>query len=179
MATIGTPCRLGRILTQTYLIELFHQSQSMILDTLAQADRYAPIHPGFAAAFQFLRTAKFADLATGRNEIDGDRLYVVMNRQPGRGRADAKFEAHRRYIDIQFGISGTDVMGWRALADCTRPTAAFDDSKDVWFFEDPAETWLVVPPGSFAIFYPDDVHAPLGGTGDLVKAVVKVAVDYR
>ncbi len=150
----------------------------MILDTLSQASRYTPLHPGFAAAFEFLRTAKLADLAAGRHEIDGDRLYVVMNRQPGRGRTDAKFEAHRRYIDIQFGISGTDEIGWRALSACSQPTGPFDETKDVWFFQDPAETWLVVPPQSFAIFYPEDVHAPLGGTGDLVKAVVKVAVDF-
>ena len=150
----------------------------MILDQLTLASRYSALHPGFAAAFEFLRTANLADLAAGRHEIDGDRLYVVMNRQPGRGRAGAKFEAHRRYIDIQVGVSGTDEIGWRALADCSQPTAAFDEAKDVGFYQDAAETWLVVPPKSFAIFYPDDVHAPLGGTGDLVKAVVKVAVDF-
>lgn len=150
----------------------------MILDTIANASRYTAIHPGFAAAFEFLRTANLADLAAGRHEIDGDRLYVVMNRQPGRGRAGAKFEAHRRYIDIQFGVSGTDEMGWLPLADCSQPAAPFEESKDVGFFTDSAQTWLTVPAGSFAIFFPEDVHAPLGGTGDLVKAVVKVAVDF-
>jgi YhcH/YjgK/YiaL family protein len=150
----------------------------MILDQLSRASHYTAIHPGFAKAFEFLRTTKLDDLAAGRHEIDGDRLYVVMNRQPGRGRSGAKFEVHRRYIDIQFGISGTDEMAWLALPECSQPDGAFDEQKDVGFFKDSPQTWLVVPPGSFAIYFPQDVHAPLGGTGDLVKAVVKVAVDW-
>ena len=150
----------------------------MILDQLSEANRYAAIHPGFAAAFEYLRTANLNDLAAGRHEIDGDCMYVVINRQPGRGHAGAKFEAHRRYIDIQYGISGTDEMAWRALPACSQPAGPFDEQKDVGFFQDPAQTWLVVPPGSFAIFFPNDVHAPLGGQGDLVKAVMKVAVDW-
>lgn len=151
----------------------------MILDQLSQASLYEKLHPGFAAAFEYLLTANLSELAAGRHEIDGDRLYVVINRQPGRSRSGAKFEVHRKYIDVQFGISGTDEIGWKALADCTQPTDTFDATKDVGFFQDAAQTWLVVPPNSFAIFYPTDVHAPLGGTGDLVKAVVKVAIDFQ
>lgn len=151
----------------------------MILDQLSQSAHYIRLHPGFAAAFQYLKTAKLDDLPAGRHEIDGDRMYVVINRQAGRSRDGAKLEAHRRYIDVQFGISGTDEIGWRALADTTQPSAPFDEAKDLGFYNDRPQTWLVVPPGSFAIFQPQDVHAPLGGTGDLVKAVVKVAVDYE
>ncbi|MES2793860.1 MAG: YhcH/YjgK/YiaL family protein [Planctomycetota bacterium] len=151
----------------------------MILDQLSQAGRYVATHPGFAAAFEYLRTANLAELTAGRHEIDGDRMYVVINRVPGRGRAEAQFECHRRYIDIQFGVSGTDNIAWRALADCSQPTAEFEEARDVGFFQDTAETWLVVPPGSFAIFFPEDVHAPLGGQGDLVKAVMKIAVDWK
>ncbi|MDB5337809.1 MAG: tabA [Planctomycetaceae bacterium] len=151
----------------------------MILDQLVRADLYAAIHPGFASAFEFLRTANLSEMSAGRHEIDGDRMYVVINRMPGRGREGAKFEVHRKYIDIQFGISGTDEMAWLALPDCTQPIAPFEVEKDMGFFKDAAETWVVVPPGSFAIFFPQDVHAPLGGKGDLVKAVVKVAVDWK
>lgn len=160
-------------------VSLIQQSSIMILDQLSVADRYAAMHPGFAAAFKYLRTANLGDLTAGRHEIDGDRMYVVINRQSGRGRAGAKFEAHRRYIDIQYGISGTDEMAWLARADCSQPAGPFDEPKDVGFYLDQAQTWLTVPPGSFAIFYPEDVHAPLGGEGDLVKAVVKVAVDWE
>ena len=151
----------------------------MILDQLSQADMYTGVHPGFAAAFNYLRTADLHSLTAGRHEIDGERLYVVVNRVPGKGREGAKFEVHRRYIDIQFCVSGTDEMAWRALPSCSKPTAEFNEEHDYCLYEDAAETWLTVPPGSFAIFFPQDVHAPLGGQGDLVKAVMKVAVDWK
>lgn len=150
----------------------------LILDRLTEADRYSATHPGFAAAFHYLRTTDFTNMAAGRHEVDGDRMFVVINRQPGRGRDGAKFESHRRYIDVQFTISGTDEMAWRSLDSCSQPTGPFDEQKDFLLYKDPADTWIIVPPGSFAVFFPQDVHAPLGGTGDLVKAVMKVAVDW-
>jgi len=151
----------------------------LILDRLTEAERYYGTHPGFAAAFQYLRMTDFSRLPTGRNEVDGDRMFVVINRQPGRGRDGAKFESHRRYIDIQLTLGGTDEMAWRPLDQCSQPTAPFDEQKDIVFYQDPAETWLTVHPGTFAVFFPQDVHAPLGGTGDLFKAVMKVAVDWN
>lgn len=118
-------------------------------------------------------------MKAGRHEVDGDRMFVVINREPGRGHGGAKFESHRRYIDIQLTLGGTDEMAWRALDTCAAPAEPFNEQKDVGFYQDPAETWLTVPPGTFAVFFPQDVHAPLGGTGDLFKAVMKVAVDWK
>lgn len=151
----------------------------MILDRLSEADRYVGVHPGFAAAFQYLRNTDFSQLPTGRNEVDGERMYVVINRQPGRGHQGAQFESHRKYIDIQLTLGGTDEMAWQALDACKQPIGPFNDQKDIVFYQDVAETWVTVPPGTFAVFFPSDVHAPLGGTGDLFKAVMKVAVDWK
>ena len=52
----------------------------------------------------------------------------------------------------------------------TKPkTSAFGDKPDLWFS---------LPPGSFAIFFPSDAHAPLAGAGKTMKAVVKIAVKW-
>lgn len=150
----------------------------MILDRLDLASRYESIHPGFAAGFEYLRSTNLIEMAAGRHEVDRDRMYVVINREVGRGRDGAKFESHRRYIDIQLTLSGTDEIAWRALSDCHKPTSPFDVAKDYVLYDDPKETWLIIPPGSFAIFYPEDVHAPLGASCELIKAVLKVAVDW-
>jgi YhcH/YjgK/YiaL family protein len=137
------------------------------------------MHPGFARAFAFLAATDFAPLPGGRHDIDGDRIYVSIDRQDGRGDEGARLEAHRRYIDIQYTIAGDERIGWMPLARCAVPDGAFDEKKDIGFFADRPTTWLAVPPGSFAIFFPHDAHAPLAGQGLLQKAIVKIAVDFQ
>ena len=149
----------------------------MILDTLAESARYAALHPGFPRAFAFLAATDLTALPPGRHALDGDRMYVSIDHKDGRGREGARLEAHRRYIDIQFTIDGDEQIGWMPLAACGSPAAGFDESKDVGFFDVAVTTWLAVPPGSFAVFFPDDAHAPLAGRGPLKKAIVKIAVE--
>jgi biofilm protein TabA len=150
----------------------------MIIETLAHASRLAGLHAGFGAAFEFLTTADLARLEPGRHDLDGDRLFVLINHAAGRGEDAARLEAHRRYIDIQFTIDGDELIGWMPVPRCTAPVGAFDEGKDIIFFDDRPSTFVAVPPGSFTIFYPHDAHAPLAGSGAIKKAVVKVAVDW-
>jgi YhcH/YjgK/YiaL family protein len=153
----------------------------MILDRLENASRYFALNAGFAQACDYLRRTDFTNMTPGRNEIDGDRLYVMLNKGFGRGREAVRLEAHRKYIDIQFTITGPDDIGWRPLAMCGQIHTAFDPQKDFGLFSDTPEIWVSVPPGCFTIFFPDDAHAPMGAPTDcqLLKAVMKVAVDYK
>ena len=149
----------------------------MLIDYLQNADRYSRLHSRFAGGFAFLRRADVAQLPDGRHEIDGERLFAVVSRDQGRGREQSLLEAHRRYIDIQFVISGEDCIGWLPIADCSRVSSPYDAEKDLEFFFDRPTTWLAVTPGRFAVFYPEDAHAPLATRGPIHKAVVKVAVN--
>jgi YhcH/YjgK/YiaL family protein len=147
----------------------------MILDTIQNAERYYCMHPGFKAAFEWLKGQTGARLPAGRKDLDGARLYANVITEGGRGQARAKFETHRRYIDIQFVVEGFDLMGWRHL-DATMKGKGFDTAKDVELFEDRPEWWVPVPAGHFAIFFPEDAHAPMAGEGPMYKLVAKVEV---
>lgn len=151
----------------------------MILDRLDNADRYVALNPALAAAFAFLRRAGVDRLPLGRQEIDGDRVYAIVAKDKGRRRDEAKLEAHRRYIDIQFVVTGTDEMGWKDLASCREPPVPYDAKKDFVLLEDRPDSWVAVGPGTFAVFFPEDAHAPLVGTGVIHKVIVKVAVSNR
>jgi YhcH/YjgK/YiaL family protein len=150
----------------------------MILDDLQEADRYAALHPGFAAAFDFLRHAPLMELEVGRTEIDGTRLFVIIGRDLGRGHERARLEAHRQYIDIQYVISGHEQIGWKTTSACQGIDLPYNAERDIAFFTDRPETWVAVEPKNFVILYPQDAHAPLAGAGEMHKAVVKVAVDW-
>jgi len=148
----------------------------MILDYLDNWERYAVLHPGFPAAFEFLKRKDLADLSAGRHPLDGGRLFALVVQQDGRGRDKAKLETHRRYIDIQLTVTGADDIGWKPAARCSSYDQEYDDEKDVTFFSDEPDGWVTTSPGTFGIFFPEDAHAPLGGTGLIHKVVVKVAV---
>src|SRR5262245_57743243 len=105
----------------------------MIFDDLKFADRYAALHPGFAAGIAALRRPDLASLEVGRHVLDGDRLSVIIGRDAGRGHSGARLEAHRRYIDIQYVISGREEIGWRPTAECSRISEAYSDERDILF----------------------------------------------
>ncbi|MFN0195686.1 MAG: YhcH/YjgK/YiaL family protein [Planctomycetaceae bacterium] len=148
----------------------------MILDSLANADRYADVHPLFQRAFDYLRQADWQNLAEGKHVIDGEKLYVMMQRGTGRGKEGAKLEVHRRYIDIQYTIQDADEIGWKGLADCRDVEMEYTAAGEAALYSDRPESWLHVPAGHFAIFFPEDAHAPLGTAGKFTKAVMKVEV---
>jgi YhcH/YjgK/YiaL family protein len=148
----------------------------MIFDRLENAERYCAAHPAFAAAFAFLRRPDLAALPEGRIALDDDKLFALLQRPAGKPRAAARLEAHRKYADIQFVISGHEEYGWRALADAPPATEDFKPDNDVAFYAGQPAIWLPAPPGSFAIFFPEDLHAPLVSAGPLHKVVIKVRV---
>ena len=150
----------------------------MILDTVANEKHLVKLHPGFGPALKYLRATNLAELPAGRQEIDGARLYAIVIRGSGQGLKGAKLEAHRRYIDIQYCVSGSDVIGWKPIGACRDPEQAYDEQKDLQFFRDAPDSWVTVPGGSFGIYFPDDAHAPAGVDGPLHKVVVKVAIHW-
>jgi YhcH/YjgK/YiaL family protein len=147
----------------------------MIFDTLANADRYAALHALFPRAFEFLRNTDLKALAPGRYPIEGERLFAIVEAAAGRSRDQAKLERHRKYIDIQFVLEGTDEMGWKPVRDCHEPIADYHAEKDIQFFRDAPASWIATPPGAFCIFFPEDAHAPLVSNGQIRKVILKIA----
>jgi len=147
----------------------------MIFSTLSQSDRYTALHPLFPRAFEYIRNTDLLSLAPGRYPIIGDELFAIVEHLPGRTRAEAKLECHRRYIDIQLVLEGVDEMGWKPLADCHNPVSDYSAEQDIRFFHDAPATWIATPPGAFCIFFPEDAHAPLVSSGQVRKVIFKIA----
>jgi biofilm protein TabA len=148
----------------------------MIIDRLEYADRYVALHPLFGAAFRFLREMDPYEMEDGKHLIQGEELFAIVERTNGKGRTGSKVEHHRRYIDIQYVVSGNEQMGWMPIGNCHEASDAFDSQRDIGFYTDKPETWLDVVPGCFTIFFPEDGHAPLSGTGPVHKVVLKIAM---
>ena len=84
----------------------------MILDTLDKLDDYKFISPLMDKVLDFFRNTDLASLEPGRISLQGDDLFVNVNRQGAQTRDEVPIEAHREYIDIQVPISSDEEMGF-------------------------------------------------------------------
>jgi biofilm protein TabA len=148
----------------------------LIIDTLSNADKYFSLNPRFAAAFRYLRMPLVRGMDSVRDEIEGDKLIALVSRKIGKQQNEAKLEIHRKYIDIQYVVGGIDTMGWKPTSDCKDVLAPYDEKKDIGFFGDEPSMWCPVHAGAFAIFFPEDAHAPMVSNDEIYKIILKVAV---
>lgn len=148
----------------------------MILSSLSQSARYANLHPLFAQVFEYIASTDLYNLNPGRYPLDGEDLIAIVEHTTGRAPNAARLEAHQRYIDIQLVLEGDEAMGWKPLADCHNPIGEHSIEKDILFFSDAPASWVATPPDHFCIFFPEDAHAPLVGTGKIRKVIFKIAV---
>ncbi len=148
----------------------------MLLDTLENAAKYAGLNNGLTEGFGFLDQPGLAKLSDGKYEIAGDRVFAIVDRTQGRKVEDAELEGHRKYIDIQYVISGEESMGWAPREGLVN-SVDYDAEKDLEFFAGEPESIVRVPAGSFAVFLPSDAHLPLIGEGPIHKVIIKVAMD--
>jgi len=146
----------------------------------SQCAMSAPLKAGIEYLSQF-DPILFQDKLPGFSEkvyIDGDGVYAthqIYETKPG---LQARFEAHRRYIDIQTIWSGEEliyVAGLKGLKVLT----PYDSEKDIEFFSFFGAAALLMKPGVAAVLSPPDAHAPCissGKPGIVAKTVVKVRV---
>ena len=147
----------------------------MILDTLDQAGPYRRLGPRFASGLDWLTTFS-PTLADGRYDVAGDDVFALVQSYTTVPPAQKKYESHRVYADIQYVAEGSELVYYAPVA-ALSPTTAYDEAKDCLLYLDPpAATPLLLAPGSFAIFYPQDAHKPgcaHEGAGRIKKVVIK------
>lgn len=146
----------------------------MILEPLSFLAALSPLHRHFLKAFDFLSAIEQEGFPEGNFPLEEEEMIVIVEGTAGHGKKNARLEAHRKYIDIHYVLSGTDLIGWKPLAHCQNILQDYSESEDKIFFQDAPESWFSLTPGHFALFFPHDTHAPLAGTKQVKKVVLKV-----
>ncbi|NDV82949.1 YhcH/YjgK/YiaL family protein [Bacteroides sp. 51] len=146
----------------------------MVVDTLENLGNYASLNPLFAQAIEFLKSTNLNALEVGKTELKGSDLVVNVQQTAPKTKEQAKLETHNVFIDIQIPLSGTEVMGYTAAKDCKPADAPYNAEKDITFFEGLADDYITIKPGMFAIFFPQDGHAPGITPTGVKKIVVKI-----
>jgi YhcH/YjgK/YiaL family protein len=152
----------------------------MIVTDLEHIERQAAMTPGLCTAVDFLRQLVMNSLPEGRVEIDGHRVFATVQRYETLKTDAPKFECHRTYIDVQFIVSGEEVIGW-APAEQMKIVEPYEADKDICFGTLAGLPWtpVLLRAGQVAVLFPEDAHAPKLAAGipsPVMKIVIKVAV---
>jgi YhcH/YjgK/YiaL family protein len=130
----------------------------MIIDTLSNAGLYKSLGERIQTAFQYLRQTNFDALEKGKYEVDGDNVFAIVNDYETKDKSDCEVEAHRKYIDIQYMVKGTEMFGYAPLSQHV-PVVDYDSEKDVAIYSEEM-AYLKLEAGMFILFYPTDLHQP-------------------
>ena len=135
------------------------------------------MHKNFEKAFDFIKKAVSENLAVGKYELDGRELFASVQEYDSKTDEQAKNEAHKNYIDIQYVVSGTEIIESVEIEKAT-PNTEYNAEKDVMFYDKSEDAvTLILTEGEYAILYPQDVHRPglcVGTPAPVKKIVVKV-----
>jgi YhcH/YjgK/YiaL family protein len=144
------------------------------------AEQYSKNKASWEKAFDFLKNTDLDTLKPGKYVLDGENVFVSVAEGPIKLLENAKWEAHHKYIDLQYVIKGQEKMGIAPIS-TAKPIGEFDDKKDVGFYTSLAKTekYYVAKPGTFFLFFPSDAHRPsikIKGFNTDKKLVVKIKV---
>lgn len=151
----------------------------MIKDNLLNAKIYYNLSQNIQEGLQWLVNTDLKNLSDGRYEVDGEKIFASI--QTYETKEDAKYEAHRKYIDIQYLVSGTEQIGVTDIKNCNT-CIEYNLEKDIEFFDmNKDELFIKLESCDFLILYPHDAHKPsisVNKEKSLVKKVV-VKVLYQ
>jgi biofilm protein TabA len=152
----------------------------MLLSNLSTPARHAALlaHPVWTRALEGLSTLSPSDPDATIDWMPDRKMFVMVQGYTTEARESCRFEAHRRYIDIQLMLAGEEIIEIAPVSELM-PDTPFDSDRDLGFFKTPGSpcTQLVLRPGDFAVFFPEDAHMPKVRVHDpspLRKAVVKI-----
>ncbi|MEC5145555.1 YhcH/YjgK/YiaL family protein [Chitinophaga sp. 180180018-2] len=150
----------------------------MILDTLQNAPLYYRLGLRFIKAFEYLVQTDLVAIEKGKYEIDGSDIFAIVNEYDTVDAAAEQMESHKKYIDIQYIVSGSELIGHDFLRD-QQPSRAYDEAADYQLFGETPMFFSRLEQGMFAIFFPGDLHMlniMVSKPMPVRKVVIKIAV---
>jgi YhcH/YjgK/YiaL family protein len=131
----------------------------MIVDRLENRAAYMTLGNGIPEALEYLAKTDFSKIEPGKYAIDGERIFVVVQKYAPKPISEAKWEYHRKYLDVQYLVSGVERMGYTP-ADASLPVEMEYSAEKDCGLKVTKGPLVPVAGGMFAIFLPEELHAP-------------------
>lgn len=149
----------------------------MIYDSLSNIELYKGLSDDIYVGLDFLQQAK-PDLANGVYQIN-PRVKAIVSEYETKLENEYGYEAHRRFIDIQYVLKGTERVCCLPI-ERLKETKPYSEENDAAFYTTECQPLeMTIGEGFFTIFYSQDGHMPCLNVEDsqfVKKIVVKVEV---
>ncbi len=149
----------------------------MIMDTIGNAGGYLGLGDRIGRALGLAAAGGWRGKDPGRYEVEGARLYYLVQSYTTKPREERSWESHRACVDVQCIVEGEELIGWSPIAALSL-TQPYDATTDAALYSGRGDL-LTVRAGMFVIFWPEDGHLPgvaAGAPSVVRKVVFKVAV---
>lgn len=147
----------------------------MIIDEISNLKQYKHIHPAISSIIKFLSETNLENMADGRIELENINGFVNIQTIPAKNTDEAKWESHKKMIDLQIPLTSDEIMGYSPITKVKE--GVYDEEKDLTFHDGEINNQVIVHKGMFTIFFPQDAHAPGIAAESLKKAVFKIPVN--
>ena len=128
---------------------------------------------------EWIRDVK-PDTAVGVYQIT-PKVKAIVSEYETKTENEYGYEAHRKNIDIQYLLKGEERIACLPI-DKLKETTPYSEEKDAAFYSAdilPLPSYLLLQPGFFAIFFPQDGHMPqlcVDKPKKVKKVVIKVEI---
>lgn len=149
----------------------------MIIDQISNAHLYYALHPKLKFAFEYVNGININTIPTGRHEIDGEAMYALVQEYDSKLKDQGMWEAHRRYIDLQYVVKGTEGIGYANIHHLKQ--GEYDIARDFLPLQGEGDI-VTLHRGSFVLLFPEDAHMPgmaMGASAPVKKIVLKISVE--
>lgn len=146
----------------------------MVVDKIENYGRYKYISERLTKAFEYLISTDFNKIEPGKYEIDGDVIFAIVQEYNTKEEPDCHLEGHFKYIDIQYIVSGEEII---SVVPLTNQVPVTKNEENDYAFYDCASSPITISAGMFTIFFQDDLHKPCmksGSVSKVKKVVMKV-----
>lgn len=152
----------------------------MILDQLDSALVYGALGQRIMIGLSLLNEESVCNAEPGKYDVEGENIFYMLDEYETKPAEEGRLEIHRKYLDIQYIVSGAECIGFAPLEGLTEE-APYDVEKDLAFYtSSPTMSKLILKQGMFAIFWPNEPHMPglnIGKAEMVKKIVVKIRME--
>ncbi len=146
----------------------------MIIDCIDNIMKYEPLLPNLRKGMEAIHSLD--ELKEGRYEFDGG--YFMVQKGITRPILEGTFEAHKKYIDVQILVEGSEEVAWEDILKL-ETVIPYDAQKDAQRLTGEREHVIKITKGMFYAAFPRDGHQPVAHTNkeqSFTKIVLKLPI---